>query len=1556
MVVSHTMNCLQLCSYIGIKVKFIILYTELSSTTNKLQDHFSDFYKRIRYTPNKAEWPPNQSRVIVNVALMHSKSGNVKESIIRMSKIHRNTIGDNLDSSDCDGPSTKRFCLDDHKVTKEIIDIFAADQGENGYCEPPRRILIEGAPGIGKTVLAKEIAYNWAIGELLQDIKVLFLLFLRDPRLRDVSKVEELVEYLTINCGLSKDEVQSCTAQLMHTRIGFVLDGLDEYDSKNNSFFIDLIMGKIFINALVVCTSRPTVTLQLHDCVDRRIEILGLPEEEQNNYIEKSLADMPGKKEELDKYLTRNLIIKSLCCVPLHLAILLYLFKQGSLPETLTEINESFIIHTIYRNLEKNSISIEATVDQLKNLPKEIFDFIYKLSEVAYNGLKEHKIVFTFDKVQNICPNIMEMPGAVNGFGLLQAVQHYPEVGVGRTMSFNFLHFTMQEFLAAFFISILPSEEQSTIIERTFWDEHYTFMWMMYVGIVGTDSDVFLKFINSESLSDIEKDKINCVHLLQCCSEAKNNQVPDKISSVFGDKIELAGRILAPYTFWSIISFMYKSDIQTRYSTLVFQSCLLDTDQMNLLYQFVINNPEKTSALGYVNLNFSRVSPWNVFCAVIRHSLVKNLTLYGGRFDHAEELATSLSCNFTLNSLTLIMCGYDVLGLSELQSIKNVLVTAKTSLRELNLSWEDSDIENINVLCSTEVENSTTNHNITINILDNKTSDHTDQFLDLSNQLWKHYQITSLAFILEGRNRIKILDISCNELIDDRVEAIRYCLLNNDTLLELNMSNCKISGEDIANIIDASKTLQVLDVSYNNIYDDEADLIGACTITSLQKLNISHNYITGQGATFIAQVISKNTSLQELDISHNNIQDYGSIAIGEHLKFNKTLQYINLSYNKITNLGTISIAEALYVGTALCELNMSGNRITYDGLISLLDHIQVNTTLKTLWITHNIITKTGFTYIENYIKKMNSSLVIHTSWYEVVMYYKQTLLQVIHVSFNAATISEIVDIPNIASYIWDKDYTSALFNECLKDNDTLQELSYTSIGIPNVEIKRIMEVFKVNKTLIKLNASKCPLYDDAVMALSDSLIHNNTLQELSIADTGINKFSFMMIVNALRSNTTLLKLDASHLLYDNAIGISSYLQNNVTLKELNLMYSLEEHHVVEIMKGLSMNVNTALQKLVISHNNVGDNGAAAIASCLQCNSSLRVLCISNCAIGNIGAMKIAEALKVNTTLQKLDISLNGEALNSDSLTEFSTFLKDNYTLKKVNFCKHQIIGNSEGIQQAVIENCMKLKQLDLSCHHFNTEAIATMCDSIKLDCAVKKLSICNCDITSSGIKRMTETLSDFNHSLKKLDISSNNLSDDGAEAIGDYLSKSSILCELNVSCSGITHVGAVKVAKALKCNTTNTLRKLDISRNSISDDGVAAFGECLKTNNTLLKLDLSYNQITVKSMTIFADAIQENKGLRTLKLVGLISGDNGVMTILHAMYKNKTIMKLYLPGDDSLMWNKHGLWNKVEMINQERTKNGLSVFYTNLAQFIIIPLAQDPSLLHIVNTDQLSML
>ena len=117
-------------------------------------------------------------------------------------------------------------------------------------------------------------------------------------------------------------------------------------------------------------TSRPTATVSLYDRVDRRIDILGLPKEERDKYISQEFSNSPEKEIELTKYLEQQPVINGLCFVPLHLAILLYLFQQGSLPETLTEMNESFILHTIYQNLDKDGVAPCGLIGRLKDVPK----------------------------------------------------------------------------------------------------------------------------------------------------------------------------------------------------------------------------------------------------------------------------------------------------------------------------------------------------------------------------------------------------------------------------------------------------------------------------------------------------------------------------------------------------------------------------------------------------------------------------------------------------------------------------------------------------------------------------------------------------------------------------------------------------------------------------------------------------------------------------------------------------------------------------------------------------------------------------------------------------------------------------------------------------------------------------------------------------------------------------------------------------------------------------------------------------------------------------------
>jgi len=51
----------------------------------------------------------------------------------------------------------------------------------------PKLILIDGAPGMGKTTLCKEIAYQWANEELLKNTTIVFLLVLRNPAVQKIA-------------------------------------------------------------------------------------------------------------------------------------------------------------------------------------------------------------------------------------------------------------------------------------------------------------------------------------------------------------------------------------------------------------------------------------------------------------------------------------------------------------------------------------------------------------------------------------------------------------------------------------------------------------------------------------------------------------------------------------------------------------------------------------------------------------------------------------------------------------------------------------------------------------------------------------------------------------------------------------------------------------------------------------------------------------------------------------------------------------------------------------------------------------------------------------------------------------------------------------------------------------------------------------------------------------------------------------------------------------------------------------------------------------------------
>ena len=135
-------------------------------------DNLRDDYMESRHSVDVDKWPPNQPKTVVNVALIHYKGNRTEQELIEISKRHK------------EGTHAVDELAHHSRVTKDITKIFAANfinstETEATTGKPPRLILIEGAPGIGKTVLAKKITYLWAKKELLTDVNILFLLFLK---------------------------------------------------------------------------------------------------------------------------------------------------------------------------------------------------------------------------------------------------------------------------------------------------------------------------------------------------------------------------------------------------------------------------------------------------------------------------------------------------------------------------------------------------------------------------------------------------------------------------------------------------------------------------------------------------------------------------------------------------------------------------------------------------------------------------------------------------------------------------------------------------------------------------------------------------------------------------------------------------------------------------------------------------------------------------------------------------------------------------------------------------------------------------------------------------------------------------------------------------------------------------------------------------------------------------------------------------------------------------------------------------------------------------------
>ena len=206
-----------------------------------------------------------------------------------------------------------------------------------------------------------------------------------------------------------------------------------------------------------------------------------------------------------------------------------------------------------------------------------------------------------------------------------------------------------------------------------------------------------------------------------------------------------------------------------------------------------------------------------------------------------------------------------------------------------------------------------------------------------------------------------------------------------------------------------------------------------------------------------------------------------------------------------------------------------------------------------------------------------------------------------------------------------------------------------------------------------------------------------------------------------------------------------------------------------------------------------------------------------------------------------------------------------------------------------------LTTLDLSYNNIGDEGAKVIADALKGNKTLTTLDLSHNNIEVEGTKALAEALKD-NKTLTTLNLSHNEIGDEGAKAIAEALRINTTLTTLNLRISKIGDKGAKDIAEALKEN--QTLISMDLKSNNIGDEGAKALADALRINTTLTTLNLFSTGVGAEGAKAIAEALKANETLTTLDLVENHIGAEGAKAIADALKGNKTLTTLDLSGSN----------------------------------------------------------
>lgn len=142
---------------------------------------------------------------------------------------------------------------------------------------------------------------------------------------------------------------------------------------------------------------------------------------------------------------------------------------------------------------------------------------------------------------------------------------------------------------------------------------------------------------------------------------------------------------------------------------------------------------------------------------------------------------------------------------------------------------------------------------------------------------------------------------------------------------------------------------------------------------------------------------------------------------------------------------------------------------------------------------------------------------------------------------------------------------------------------------------------------------------------------------------------------------------------------------------------------------------------------------------------------------------------------------------------------------------------------------------------------------------------------------------------------SNNITSTVASVLADALRNNTTLEQLSLWDNQVGDIGVIVLSDALR-NNSSALKRLDLSQNGITDEGAEYLAQMLKINKILIYLTLSNNEISNQGLQSLASALQnDNNTLQRLSLTGnRLVDDSCVDSLINMFKKNQSLERLWI--------------------------------------------------------------